>query len=369
MGGLEQGENLENHNNSPKQSEKISKNNSFSRDEILTTANLVKEDLETSPISAENKHKILEKLETAMNNWKEEMDAVDKNAITAKTKANNQIFEEFEEILNLVDTIMLTDLSVEEAEEYAKKHFDKLGFLLGKNSHKKLRSFLKIAENRVPIKQVQYDWRAMQQVSDYPGNEGKKRCALTVSMFLGLPPSKRRASVRKLCADLIKGNMEKTGNAGICFGFENYQKGDVLVFKGIRDKETNLHSFYSHVALVRFKATLPIYDDKGKLMGKEPFLGIVDDGEHLEGTIVPVDGKSKNYQFLAKTLKNPKKRAEYFQKHPELTELQQIFEERKYVDVRNTAWFGDANQSPKNDILFAIRTEALVKKFDLVAQN
>lgn len=253
-------------------------------------------------------------------------------------------------------------MTYEQAEAYILKHRSRLGYLLGDTGHLPLSHFMELARKTKPIKGIKYRWDSLKQQPIYNLNRGDRTCAWTVSTMLGLGADSvntkgKISTVRSLAAAIIRANIEKTGNPGIVIGFENYEKGDVLVFKGYKDYA---YKRYSHVAIVRFKLDLPVYNDQGQRIGTEKYLGIVDEGKHLQGNIVPVKPRSPYIRQIRKLLANPARREEYFRKHPELADLKSLYEERKFVHVSQNTWMGDAMQG--GDIAFGVRTSALAEE-------
>lgn len=255
-------------------------------------------------------------------------------------------------------------MTYEEAVKFIENHRDSLGFLLGDDDHMPLKNFIDNAKTRNPISSVTYRWDALQQESKF--GSGDSACGWTVSTLIGLgEPDEsiegKEGRVYNLAERLIAGNMEKTGRPGLILGSENYQKGDVLVFKGYKnEKEERAYKKYAHIAIVRFRMDLPVYDQNGEFIGNEEYLGIIDEGTHLQGTIVPVNRSSGTTKHLKALLNDPQKREAYFEKHPELTDLKDLYSERKYVNVTKQAWFSDALQG--GDIAFGIRTTALAEE-------
>ncbi len=256
-----------------------------------------------------------------------------------------------------------TGMSMEQAVEFINKNRSRLGFLLGDKGQKyTLRDFYAASKRTPPLDNLDYRWDSLTQYLDYPVNGGKKCCAFAVSTFLGLGEDGgstrgKKGSVRSLVAGLLSGNKSATMKEGLVFGFENYEKGDVLVFKGCKkyaEKE------FAHVALVRDKLDIEVYDSRGRYIGKEEYLILIDDGEHLQATIIPVKRVSYTQNYLAKALQSPSSRDTYLKKYPQLAE---VFSERSSVRARaNAGWWGDALTGQGN-IAFGIRTTDITKGF------
>ena len=271
--------------------------------------------------------------------------------------------------------------SVKEVKDYLLKNRAHLGYMLGDYGWNSFENhFIKVIRggkprNPSPLTKVTYRWDAMKQADKYPKwskdpdtgkmKQGSRCCAYTVSTFLGLGNPNAHAdgrgkvgAVQDLTAKIIKGNISKTGKTGVVFGFENYRKGDIVVFKG---SNKYAPQSYGHIGVVRFKQMLPIYDKKGRFLGKEEYVGIIDHGKFIQGTILPINRGSRKYRHLRRILSSPSRRAAYFRKHPELSDLKAIYEERHTVRVRaNAGYFADGSKSASNRISFAVHTDALL---------
>lgn len=279
-----------------------------------------------------------------------------KNKTTiASTDVIKEIFKE---------RVIPAGMDMKTAEAFINKNRDRLGFLLGDNGQIiTLRDLYKLSGNKSPLGSLTYRWDALRQQDIYPVNGGERCCAWTVSTFIGMGDAGARVqgkegNVRHLVARLMSSNRAKSGNDGIVFGFENYEPGDVLMFKGYKDYA---YQKFGHVAVVRSKLDIPVYDQNGRHVGTEKYLVILDEGKHLQANIVPVNRGSRTQSFLAKALGNPSTRQAYLDRHPELKE---VYAERKYVNIKaNAGWWGDALTGPGN-VAFAIRTKTLTSDRD-----
>ncbi len=259
------------------------------------------------------------------------------------------------------ERVIPAGMDMKTAEAFINKNRGRLGFLLGDNGQLvTLRDLYKLSGNKSPLRSIDYRWDALRKQDIYPVNGGERCCAWTVSTFIGMGDAGARVSgkegnVRHLIARLMSSNRAASGNDGIIFGFENYEPGDVLMFKGYKDYA---YKKFGHVAVVRSKLDIPVYDQNGRYVGTEKYLVILDEGKHLQANIVPVQRGSRTQSFLAKALGNPSTRQAYLDRHPE---LRAVYSERKYVNIKNNAgWWGDALTGPGN-VAFAIRTKTLAK--------
>lgn len=324
-------------------------------------ADIVFKKIDNLPISQENKANLRKKASAIIKQWHQAL-----NGLKAKEKTETEnfyikILRSFEKtIVEAFNTNRRTNLTFEEAKTCIEKMIPTLQYLIDRSNHHKLGGLIRMAEDgEVPaVTEVTYSWDEMLGKANYRGSgDSKNCCAFAASTFLGL--KKKIGSAWKLTAAVIRGNLEKTGNPGICLGFENYKPGTLLVWKTIKPK-TAAHRPFSHVGVVRFNKDLKIYDKDGKYIGSEPFIGIVEDGDHLEGNIIPVNPNSQSWQILAESLKTAGPgRSACIEANPELDD---ILIERKYVQVRpNKDWYGDGSKSSKGYIAFGISTEALAK--------
>jgi hypothetical protein len=196
------------------------------------------------------------------------------------------------------------------------------------------------------ITEVNYNFDNYAGELDYPLRGGSNCCAAEVSTALGV--TKLRQSVNRNCVpDLIAGNLERTGKEGIVIGFENFKKGDVVVFAGNKSK------VFTHVGIVRDRLTID----------GEDYLAIQHDFGDLQVDIVPVNGRSSAWKRHQKMLRSRSGRAQLAQQSPELASI--IEYRKKYpktVRFRNNRYFQDASQGRGGNIAFAVRTETLLPK-------
>jgi hypothetical protein len=273
-------------------------------------------------------------------------------------------------------------MNIDEAMAYIESNRANLGYLLGDDGQKvslldlyemsKTTKTTKKAIRRVGGSEGKYRFTAFKDEKDYPYQEGKLMCAYTVSTFLGLGSETssfkgKTGSVRHLAARLMRGNLEKTDgrSAGIVFGFKNYRRGDVLIFKG---SSKYAPGSFGHTGIVTFNREIEVHDVNGNYIGTEKYIGIQDDGSDLQATIIPVNARSHTWRALSKAMKNPKSRAKYLAKYPEIAEMWEFRKSHSNnFRVRgNAGWWGDADQSRSGRIAFAVRTQGLLTPQALV---
>ncbi len=237
-------------------------------------------------------------------------------------------------------------MSAQEAVDFINQNRHNLGFILGDQAQTvTLKTLLQMAKSKKPIS-VEYRWNAMQGADTYNVNGGKRCCAFTVSTLLGMGSPNggvkgKEGNVRGLLSRLMASNKAKTGSEGIVFGFKNYQKGDVVIFRGTKEYATRA---FSHVAIVR---------DRINIDGRE-YLIFIDEGKNFQANIVPVRRGTDDYKYLNHALATRK--SELFSQHPS---LRAVYNERKYVRVRpNNDWWGDA-ATGRGFVAFGVRTSGL----------
>lgn len=263
-------------------------------------------------------------------------------------------------------------MNIHEAVAYIENNRDRLGYLLGDDQqHRNLLTLYNRAEqlrkNSDYISKIgPYRFNALKECLDYPRKEGKLACAFTVSTFLGLGKNSgntenKIGSVSKLASKLMAGNLKRTSgkSAGIVFGYKNYRRGDVLIHKG---SHRYAPGSFGHTSIVTFNREIEVYDLNGKYVGTERYIGIQDDGSHLQGSIIPVNSNSRTWKTLSKTLKNPKAIKEYARKYPEIAEMWEFRKSNPSTfKVRaNSGRWGDADQIKTGRIAFAVRTQGLL---------
>ena len=226
-------------------------------------------------------------------------------------------------------------MSLQEAKEHAKKiGMDMLtsGTIMLDNLRNK--------NKRPGYKSYDYNWNADGQHLNYGGGVGTKCCAYMVSKILGLEGKQREGMVSELVSRIIRGNEEKYGNAGIVFGFENYIKGDVIVWN--RDDNGS----YRHVGIIR--ETLYIDGEK--------YIAIQHDESHIQVDIVPVR-QGVPVKKLSEALISRQKPED----QAKLNDILGFRSQYKHtVRIRpNASWWGDASKTRgrKSNILFAVRTD------------
>ncbi|MBL4694244.1 hypothetical protein JKY72_02645, partial [Candidatus Gracilibacteria bacterium] len=206
-----------------------------------------------------------------------------------------------------------------------------------------------------PVQQVTYNWNVHSNEIDHPQNGGEKCCARMVSDILGLRTVRqgRSASASRLIANVIRGNQEKHNTAGIIFGFENYQKGDVVAWQ--KYKTYLGHRTYAHVGIVRDRITIN---------GQE-FIAIQHDQNHIQIDLIPVK-KGGSTGRIKRMLRNPATRHAFIAKQSpaDAAKLESIYKYRynntSTVNVRsNTRWYGDGSKGGGGNIMFAVRTQGL----------
>jgi hypothetical protein len=246
-----------------------------------------------------------------------------------------------------------TPLSREEALAYAKS----LGIKKMYKSKKWLANLertygqrLKRGARKITPGSINYDWSVHSQRLDHPNRKGRVCCADMVSDILGLKgkESGRDGSVSILAGRLMEANERTTDNAGIVFGFENYQAGDAVIWS-YRKSSTN-----NHIGIVRCQLTINGQD----------FIAIQHDSTHIQVDIVPVNNGTK-VRGLTRKLRDPEFLA---QQNPEdARKIRDILEYRKSnpKTVRVRSHYGeyaDRSQRKSGSIMYAIRTESLQKQ-------
>lgn len=256
-------------------------------------------------------------------------------------------------------------MSMDEAVRYIQNHRERLGFLLGDEGQQvTLLDLVNLSRRVRPLRGLHYRFTALKDYKDYPYRQGEKMCAMTVSTMLGLGEDGssfrgKVGSVSHLAAALMRSNLEQTGNAGIVFGYQNFRKGDVLVFRGVPKYADRK---FAHVAVVTFNREIAVHDVNGRYVGTERYIGVQDDGADLQATIVPVNPRSHTWRHLARALKDPHSRSEYLQKYPEIAEMWEFRKSNpgNFVVRGNGGWWGDASQVRGGKVAFAVRTQTLV---------
>ncbi|PIR55375.1 hypothetical protein COU74_01520 [Candidatus Peregrinibacteria bacterium CG10_big_fil_rev_8_21_14_0_10_36_19] len=243
------------------------------------------------------------------------------------------------------------------------------------NSSKPQENLLKLIEEAkkstaLPEK-LNHRFNALKDHKDYPAGNGEKCCAFTVSTFLGLgedgsSTKDKVGSVRGLATRLIKRNLDLHKTPGVIFGFNNYNKGDVVIFRQAT-KEGSEERF-SHTAIVRFRKEISVYDKNGNFVGKEEYIALQDDGEDLQATLIPVNPNSSTQTKLAEALNDNPNKEEYLEKHYKNdTDIMGLWKFRSshpetFRTRPNRDWWGDTATTPNGRIAFAIRTGKIKEK-------
>lgn len=211
--------------------------------------------------------------------------------------------------------------------------------------------------NKSPTTYVNYNWNTHKGSLNHPVGGGVKCCARMVSDILGLQTgqSGREAVVSHLVSRIMKGNEAKTGNAGIVLGFENFQKGDIVVWQTYK-KELGKRTF-AHVGIIR---------DTINIDGQK-FIAIQHDASNIQVDIIPAT-KGTSVDPLAREMSGNRHALAARQNPEDRAKLESIFTYRSShpgtVRVRqNASWFGDSSKNG-GDIALAVRTTALANNND-----
>jgi hypothetical protein len=244
---------------------------------------------------------------------------------------------------------------------YARKH--NIRFMMGHGYYGKHHMTIKeltmgSTGKRGPVRpgQLKYMFNIDQEHLDSLARpNGSSACAHETSRFLGLiderkPHRGQEGGVSGLVPRLTQGILKKTNGrtAGIVMGFENFRRGDVIVWKGSKIYGTNR---YGHIGIIRDTLTID----------GEKYMAIQHDFADIQIDLVPVNRRSHTAKHVEKMLKNRRTRAEYIRKYPK---LKAFYDYRakypKTVHVRKSSgWWGDASKNSKNYIAFAIRASIL----------
>lgn len=208
-----------------------------------------------------------------------------------------------------------------------------------------------------PTTFVNYNWNTHSGSLNHPIGGGVKCCARMVSDILGLQTNQsgKEAVVSHLVSRIMKGNEAKTGNAGIVFGFENFQKGDVVVWQTYK-KELGKRTF-AHVGIIR---------DTINIDGQK-FIAIQHDASNIQIELIPTT-KGTSVDSLAREMSRNRHALAARQNPEDQAKLESIFTYRSShpntVRIRrNAGWFGDGSKNG-GDIALAVRTTALTDNND-----
>jgi len=195
---------------------------------------------------------------------------------------------------------------------------------------------------------ARYNFYVSANAEDY--RDGDKDCANYVSAVLGLSPDAMDnpgaiSSVRRLIPYLMRQNYERAGDYGIRIGFQNFDTGDVIAFRGTPEYAEGR---YGHVAIVNRRFTVN---------GRE-FLAIQHDGSDIQVVFVPVNPADNDYlEVLEEIYDDPVQRADipafawaydYRSSHPDTVKFRE-----------NRGYYGDASQVADGRAAFAVRTSHL----------
>jgi len=227
-----------------------------------------------------------------------------------------------------------------------------LSFLGASGGRQSLASLMESGRviNTNNVRQLNYNFNALQNARVFPHNNGRRCCAFYVSNILGLSAEGSTSGslgsvTNALIPGLIQRNLELNNNTGIIVGYKNFIRGDVMAFQGTEEYGAGR---YGHTAIVR---------DTFEYNGAR-YMSIQHDSSSIQVEFIPVDPADADPSALEAAYNNPTTRSS-------IPALQSAYEYRgrEFPDtvrfLKNRGYYGDASLG-RGRGAFAVRTQSIV---------